>query len=104
MPAMHWFGQVEGQAAELEVIADEDRSSHGQDDHDHVALVPEKIAKGISAAIEAQAVAQLMDEPAGLDGNGPDLDRLLRGLGFCPGQQALAAEEHAEDQQSQSIE
>src|SRR5438132_5532016 len=103
MPAMHWFGQVERQAAELKIVADEDRTGHGLHDHHHVALLPEEVAEGIAAAIEAQAIAQLMDEPAGLDGNRPDLNRLLLRLRFCPGQQVLAEKEYEKDQESQSI-
>src|SRR5438445_7106800 len=103
VPAPKRLGEIERQAAELEIVTDQEGARHGQDDHDHVALVPEEIAIGVAGAVELELLAQNANDADRLDWNGTELDRLLGGLRLGPGQQVLAEEEHEKDQQPQGV-
>src|SRR5262249_34825861 len=104
VPTAQGLGKIKRKRAELEVIADENRPGQSQNDHHHVALVPEEIAIGVTAAVEAHDFAQDLNELRRLGVHESDIDRLLRRLRLRPSQEILAEEEHKEDQESEGVE
>ncbi len=105
VPARYGLGQVEGQAAVANVVADQDRAGQGQHDHDGIPLVPEKVAERLGAAIEFQGVAERLDERLRIahDPCPADLHFLLAQLRGSPCHEILAEEEQQKDHQSQRV-